>query len=63
MAEYLIGKRSQDCERGAIAEAVTQEFSSGELRFNAPDEGLSPARLAARRFMRENPELMRLLAR
>ena len=29
---------------------------------NAPDEGLSPARIAARRFMREHPTLMRLLA-
>jgi hypothetical protein len=31
-------------------------------KFDTPGEGLSPARQAARRFMRENPELMRLLA-
>jgi hypothetical protein len=63
VAEYLIGKRSQNTGEVASAEAITEEFSTGAIRFNLPDEGLSPARIAARRFMRENPELMNLLAR
>lgn len=59
LAEYLKNRRAEGLE---VAEALLAELPAGEPRFSAADEGLSPARIAARRFMRENPALMRLLA-
>ena len=48
----------------AVAEYLKNRRADGvdAPRFDVPDEGLSPGRIAARRFMRENPALMRLLA-
>ena len=57
IAEYLKNRRAD----GADAQVVTEALLS-DVPFNSSDEGLSPARRAARRFMRENPTLMRLLA-
>lgn len=56
IAEYIERRRSS----GGVVESLLAEIS--EPRFSTPDEGLSPARQAARKFMRENPVLMRLLA-
>ena len=62
VAEYvrLQSARGEKPER--VAQALLSELKSEQPRFSTSDEGLSPARLAARRFMRENPELMSLLA-
>ena len=48
----------------AVAEYLKNRRADGvdAPRFDASDESLSPGRIAARRFMRENPALMRLLA-
>jgi hypothetical protein len=66
VAEFLKSRRSAETDSQGSAEALFAELRAelltGEPRFNTSDEGLSPARLAARRFMRENPTLMRLLA-
>jgi hypothetical protein len=62
VAEFLKSRREDEASAGALTEALLAELPAGEPRFNTPDEGLSPARMAARRFMRENPTLMRLLA-
>lgn len=56
IAEYIEQKRTS----AGTVESLLAELR--EPRFSTPDEGLSPARQAARRFMRENPALMRLLA-
>lgn len=56
IAEYIERRRAS----GGAVESLLAELR--EPRFSTPDEGLSPARQAARRFMRENPVLMRLLA-
>jgi hypothetical protein len=58
LADYIVLRRSAGEE--ATAESLLAELQ--EPRFSTPDEALSPARQAARRFMRENPALMRLLA-
>jgi hypothetical protein len=57
VAEYLKNKRTD-----VAAAALVAELTANEPPFVAPDLDLSPARQAARRFMRENPTLMRLLA-
>ncbi len=62
VAEYLKNRRQDGMDAGGLAEALLAEFQTGEPRFRVTDEGLSPARIAARRFIRENPALMRLLA-
>lgn len=62
VAEYLTSHRAGGMSPGVAAEALLEELPKGEPRFTTPDEGLSPARRAARRFMHENPSLMRLLA-
>lgn len=62
VAEYLKDRRSEGVDAGDLAEALLAELPAGEPRFMATDDGLSPARMAARRFMREHPALMRLLA-
>lgn len=63
VAEYLKNRRGEGVDPQAAADALLAEFPAGEQPgFTTSDEGLSPARLAARRFMRENPSLMRLLA-
>jgi hypothetical protein len=58
VAEYIETQR----KAGGIAIAESLLAELHELRFSTSDEGLSSARLAARRFMRENQALMRLLA-
>lgn len=58
VAEFLKSHRAAEDQSGALI----SELQSDGPEFATPDEGLSPARLAARRFMRENPVLMRLLA-
>lgn len=62
IAEFLKNRREDEASARVLTEALLAEVSAPEPRFHTPDEGLSPARLAARRFMRENPTLMRLLA-
>lgn len=62
VAEFLKNRRGNQSNSSELTEALIVEMPTGEPQFAAPDEGLSPARLAARRFMRENPTLMRLLA-
>lgn len=63
VAEFLKKRREDGVSAAAITESLLAELPSGEPHFRTPDEGLSPGRMAARRFMRENPTLMRLLAR
>ena len=62
IAEYLKSQRAEGAEGRTHIEALLGELPAHGPRFSSPDEGLSPARMAARRFMRENPALMRLLA-
>ncbi len=62
IAEYLKSRRAGGAKAQVLTEALLAELPTAEPRFNTPDEGLSPARRSARRFMRENPTLMRLLA-
>ncbi len=62
IAEYLKHQRSGGAEPSRAAAAVLAELTNSEPHFATPDQELSPARRAARRFMRENPTLMRLLA-
>ena len=62
IAEYLKGRRADGANARVLTEALLAELPAGDPRFNTPDEGLSPARRAARRFIRENPTLMHLLA-
>jgi hypothetical protein len=62
VAEYLKHQRGGRAEPPGAAAALLAELATGEPRFATPDLELSPARQAARRFMRENPTLMRLLA-
>ena len=63
VAQFLKSRRQHEASSSrALTEALLAELPAGEPRFHTPDEGLSPARMAARRFMRENPALMRLLA-
>jgi len=62
VAEFLKSRRNEEGSAQLLADAILAELPADEPRFNTPDEGLSPARKAARRFMRENPTLMRLLA-
>lgn len=62
VAEYLTTHRTEGVPPQTSIEALLAELPSGPPQFTTPDEGLSPARLAARRFMRDNPSLMRLLA-
>jgi len=62
VAEYLTHQRVGGSEPSKAAAALRAELDISDLRFSAPDVGLSPARQAARRFMRQNPMLMRLLA-
>jgi hypothetical protein len=61
VAEYIVGSRNVS-GAGALADAIIAEIPGNAPQFDTPDQDLSPARRAARRFMRENPELMRLLA-
>lgn len=63
VAEYLKRRPERGADPGLAVEALLAELPVGEPSFTAPDEGLSPARQAARRFMRDNATLMRLLAR
>ena len=58
IAEYLKSRRADAPNLQVLTEALLAELPAGDT----PDEGLSPARRAARRFMRENPKLMHLLA-
>ena len=60
VAEYLMSQRTGGQKSGV--EALLEELHLVEPRFTALDEGLSPERLAALRFMPENPVLMQLLA-
>ena len=62
VAEYLKSRRADGANAQELTEAMLAELPTAEPRFTSPDEGLSPARQAARHFMRENPTLMRLLA-
>ena len=62
IAEYLKSRRADGANVRVLADALLAELPAGKPRFDTPDEGLSPARRAARRFMRENPKLMHLLA-
>jgi hypothetical protein len=62
VAEFLKNTRGNQPDSRELSEALIAELPASEPQFATPDEGLSPARLAARRFMRENPSLMRLLA-
>jgi hypothetical protein len=62
VAEFLKSHREVELGAPLLSEALLAQLPASEPRFNTPDEGLSPARMAARRFMRENPTLMRLLA-
>lgn len=59
VAEYLKSRRETGESAQDQTEALVAELPP---HFTAADEGLSPARLAARQFMRENSTLMRLLA-
>jgi len=59
VAEYLKSQRLAGETTQDQAEALIAEMPP---HFTTTDDGLSPARLAARQFMRENPALMRLLA-
>lgn len=61
-AEFLKSQRETGTSARELTEGVVAELPLGGPIFKTPDEGLSPARMAARRFMRENPTLMRLLA-
>ncbi len=62
IAEYLKSQRADGVDARVRTEALLAELPAGAPRFSTPDEGLSPARIAARRFMRKNPTLMHLLA-
>jgi hypothetical protein len=62
VAEYLRHNRASAEAPSTPAAAMLTELDISEPRFATPDHQLSPARQAARRFMRENPALMRLLA-
>jgi ABC-type uncharacterized transport system substrate-binding protein len=62
VAEYLKHQRRSEAEPSAAAAALLAELDRSKPRFATADTDLSPARQAARRFMRENPALMRLLA-
>jgi hypothetical protein len=62
IAEYMKSHRSEGSDARSLAAELLAELLNGEPRFRGPDEGLSAARIAARRFMRENPALMHLLA-
>ena len=62
VAEYLKKRRADGADAHAITEALLAELPAGAPQFDAPEGGLSVGRIAARRFMRENPALMRLLA-
>ena len=62
VAEYIKGQRAEGVQPGTVTEALLAELPKDQPHFATPDEGLTPARQAARRFMRENPSLMRLLA-
>jgi len=62
VAEYLKHQRGGGAEPSRAAAALLAELATDEPRFATGDLELSPARQAARRFMRENPTLMRLLA-
>ena len=64
LAEFLKSQRAEGAiVRQAAVEDLLAELPMREPQFSTSDDGLSPARLAARRFMRENPALMHLLAR
>jgi hypothetical protein len=62
VAEYLKNRRASAEAPSTPAAALLAELHTSEPHFATKDHGLSPARQAARRFMRENPALMRLLA-
>jgi len=62
VAEYLKHQRGGGAEPSTAPAALIAELDESEPRFASRDMALSPARQAARRFMRENPMLMRLLA-
>jgi hypothetical protein len=62
VAEYLKTRRDRDENEQTAMESIVAELAEGPPEFGSSDEGLSSARRAARRFMRENPTLMRLLA-
>ena len=62
IAEYLKSRRAEEPNLQVRIEALLAELPAGVPRFDTSDEGLSPARRAARRFMRENAKLMHLLA-
>jgi hypothetical protein len=62
VAEFLKSRREEEASSQVLTEALLAELPSHEPRFRTSDEGLSPARKAARNFMRENPTLMHLLA-
>lgn len=59
VAEHLISRRAGGTGEG---DELLSALQRGDIHFAGEDEGLSPARQAARRFMRENPLLFGLLA-
>ena len=61
-AEFIKSRRDNEDSARALTEALLADLPAGKPRFSTPDEHLTPARRAARRFMRENPKLMRLMA-
>ncbi len=61
IAEYLKNQRADGADPRVRTEALLAEWPAGPPGLGTADEGLSPARLAARRFMRENSALMGLL--
>ena len=63
VAKLLKSHRDGTPSSAEIGEALLAELPGDTLGFRTPDADLSPARAAARRFMRENPTLMGLLAR
>jgi hypothetical protein len=62
VAEYLKQQRGVGARESSAAAALLAEVAPNEPHFATGDLDLSAARQAARRFMRENPTLMRLLA-
>jgi len=63
IADYLKARPNRGTDPRLETESLLAELPVCEPSFTVPDEVLSPARKAARRFMRENSTLMRLLAR
>lgn len=63
VAHYLKGREGRSVIPVPDAESLLAGLSQDEPAFSPPDNDVSPARQAARRFMPEHPVLMRLLAK